>query len=96
MQRKIFLSWLGLLAINIHKPFNNKQMITPEKLYFRDDGTIPNSKYPLLLYKSAFTTHGDEGASWLEQHFAANNWTNSWRNGVCHSPATLFSSCNSG
>jgi uncharacterized protein YjlB len=55
---------------------------TPEQFLFQDDGIVPNSKFPLLLYKNAFTARGNEGAVWLEQHFADNNWTNSWRNGV--------------
>jgi uncharacterized protein YjlB len=83
MERKTFISWLGLLAMN---PFNKgagKSInMKPEQLLFKDDGKIPNSKFPLLLYKNAFTARNDEGAEWLEQHFAKNNWTNSWRNGV--------------
>lgn len=43
---------------------------------------IPNSKYPLLLYRKAFSERGTAAASWLEKKFAENNWTNSWRNGV--------------
>ena len=43
---------------------------------------IPNSKYPLLLYRNAFSARDNEGADWLEDHFAKNNWSNSWRNGV--------------
>lgn len=54
----------------------------PETFYFKDDGKIPNSKFPLLVYKNAFTEKSLEGASWLEKQFAKNNWTNSWRNGV--------------
>ncbi len=54
----------------------------PIKYMFKDDGRIPNSKYPLLIYKNAFNERGDEGAKWLENNFAENNWTNSWRNGV--------------
>src|SRR5687768_1555322 len=54
----------------------------PEKLFFKDDGIIPNSKYPLLLYRNAFTARGDDGASWLEEKFLSNNWSNSWRNGI--------------
>ncbi len=54
----------------------------PQELLFKDDGNIPNSKYPLLLYKNAFCARDDEGAEWLEKHFAGNNWTNSWRNGI--------------
>ncbi|WP_460673564.1 cupin domain-containing protein [Larkinella ripae] len=54
----------------------------PEAFLFKDDGTIPNSTYPLLLYHNAFSETGPAGASWLENRFAANHWTNSWRNGV--------------
>jgi len=54
----------------------------PEIIYFKDDGVIPNSKYPLLLYRQAFHASGITGAEWLEQKFAAHNWTNSWRWGV--------------
>lgn len=54
----------------------------PDKFYFKDDGSIPNSQNPLLLYRNVFSGRGDEGAKWLEETFAANNWKNSWRWGV--------------
>jgi|SRR6185503_45072 len=54
----------------------------PEKYHFKDDGKIPNSKYPVLLYRSAFELRGNDGAEWLEKRFAEHNWANSWRNGV--------------
>jgi uncharacterized protein YjlB len=54
----------------------------PEKLYFADDGNIPNSRLPLLLYRNVFSERDKAGASLLEKTFAANDWTNSWRNGV--------------
>ncbi|WP_461077290.1 cupin domain-containing protein [Spirosoma flavus] len=54
----------------------------PETFIFTDDGQIPNSKLSLLLYRKAFSETGSAGATWLEKRFAANNWTNSWRNGV--------------
>ncbi|MDT0686451.1 cupin domain-containing protein [Autumnicola psychrophila] len=54
----------------------------PEKYFFKDDGSIPNNKLPLLLYKNAFSERGGSGAEWLEHHFLENNWRNSWRNGV--------------
>jgi len=54
----------------------------PEKLYFEDGGKIPNSKFPLLIYRDAFSLTQEEGAAWLERTFAAHQWTNSWRNGV--------------
>ena len=41
---------------------------------------IPNSHYPLLVYRRAVPA--SSGASELETRFAANNWTNAWRNGV--------------
>ena len=55
---------------------------THQKLYFKDDGQIPNSKLPLILYQDAFKQRGTAGASWLEKRFAVNNWANSWRNGI--------------
>ncbi|WP_373055876.1 cupin domain-containing protein [Zunongwangia sp. H14] len=54
----------------------------PRELTFKDDGKIPNNKLPLLVYKNAFEKRDEEGAQWLEERFAKNNWTNSWRNGV--------------
>jgi uncharacterized protein YjlB len=59
-----------------------KEQLQPETFYFKDDGSIPNSKYPLLLYRNAFPEHGSKGAEWLEEKFADNQWTNSWRWGV--------------
>lgn len=54
----------------------------PEPFLFTDDGLIPNSVYPLLVYRQAFTERGNAGADWLEKRFAQHNWTNSWRWGV--------------
>jgi len=63
------------------KIFTNT-MKEPLQLLFKDDGKIPNSKYPLLIYKNAFTKRGSDGAQWLEDHFGSLNWSNSWRNGI--------------
>jgi uncharacterized protein YjlB len=80
MNRRNFLSMTaGMLAaqhIALHK------MPEPDLLFFKDDGSIPNSKFPLLLYRNAFAARGEKGAEWLEQHFLQNNWSNSWRNGI--------------
>ena len=54
--------------------------VQAEKLYFKDDGKIPNSKFPLLVYRNAFA--GDFNASKLLKQFALNRWTNSWDNGI--------------
>lgn len=83
MDRTQFLAMLGWSSFT----FFNKKVMAPESVklethLFKDDGMIPNSKYTLLHYQKAFTASGSAGATWLEQHFAKNNWTNSWRNGV--------------
>ena len=82
MDRKQFI----LLGAAIAGAGNMSGMTTPdlspEKLFFKDDGVIPNSKYPLLLYRNVFDLKGIKGAEWLEQKFLSNNWSNSWRNGV--------------
>jgi len=54
----------------------------PTQHFFNDDGTIPNSRYPVLIYKKAFQLTGEAGAVWLEQRFEAHRWANSWRNGI--------------
>jgi uncharacterized protein YjlB len=51
-------------------------------MYFRDDGIVPNSIYPVIRYRSAFNKSKDSGAEWLENTFKQNNWYNSWRNGI--------------
>ncbi|WP_336516643.1 cupin [Pollutibacter soli] len=79
MERKTFLSLIGL-GLVFHKPAEGSMM--PEKMFFKDDGLIPNSRYPLLLYRKAFKERGDQGADWLQKKFEENNWGNSWRNGI--------------
>lgn len=64
--------------------------VQPEKFVFADDGSIPNSKLPLLLYRQAFASDTSDLASAIEERFAENNWTGSWRASVftfhhCHS-----------
>ncbi len=52
-----------------------------EKYQFEDDGIIPNSVYPLVIYKNAFHASGEMAAE-MEERFASNGWGNAWRNGV--------------
>lgn len=53
--------------------------MTPETHLFEDDGGIPNSRLPVLVY------HGVEaarGASSCEELFESNGWLGSWRDGI--------------
>tara|TARA_B100000949_G_scaffold214157_1_gene209484 strand:- start:6 stop:587 length:582 start_codon:yes stop_codon:yes gene_type:complete len=83
MNRKKFLSTFGLAGLFLALPkFANAKQMEIKQFHFKDDGKIPNSKYPLLVYKNAFSERNIAGAKWLEATFASNNWTNSWRNGI--------------
>jgi uncharacterized protein YjlB len=53
-------------------------MCQPERHFFADDGRFPNSALPLLLYCAALPA--DPAA--MERAFAANGWSNSWRDGI--------------
>jgi uncharacterized protein YjlB len=53
-------------------------MSEPETFLFDDDGAIPNSHLPLLVYRAALPP--DPGA--IEAAFAANRWPPAWRDGV--------------
>lgn len=48
----------------------------------KDDGSIPNSKLPLIIYQSAVNVSPDDPASVFERLFGGNGWTSSWRNGI--------------
>jgi len=64
-----------------HPAARQQEVVEPEQFSFRDDGVFPNSVLPVLLYRQAFT-EAEDRASVVEQRFAENDWTNSWRNGV--------------
>lgn len=53
-------------------------MTHPLTFRFEDDGAIPNSKLPLLVYRDAVPA--DPAA--IERIFAENRWPPAWRNGV--------------
>lgn len=53
-------------------------MTDPEAFQFDDDGSIPNSRLPLLVYRAALPA----GAAEIERRFAANRWPPAWRDGV--------------
>ncbi|WP_066093390.1 cupin domain-containing protein [Xanthomonas massiliensis] len=79
ISRRRVLGWgAGLMAAGI-VPAAAAAVPAPQALHFADDGTIPNSRLPLLLYRHAFASGGSAGADWLQARFAENGWTNSWR-----------------
>jgi uncharacterized protein YjlB len=54
----------------------------PDSIVFKDDGLIPNSRYAVLLYREAVVLDDNDPASSMEERFAANHWSDSWRNGI--------------
>ena len=59
--------------------------LTIETLIFADDGTVPNNRLPLVVYRGALgdaNVPGGDRASRCEQMFAANGWPGAWRNGI--------------
>ena len=53
-------------------------MTEPLTFTFADDGAIPNSALPLLVYRDAVPAD----AAAIEARFAANRWPPAWRDGV--------------
>ncbi len=49
---------------------------------FVDDGLVPNSPMPLLVYKRAIEVGNDHPEKTIEGLFGANGWGAMWRNGV--------------
>src|ERR1700692_4721502 len=55
-----------------------REMSEPLAWTFDDDGVIPNSRLPLLVYRDAVPAD----AAGIERLFAANRWPPAWRDGV--------------
>jgi uncharacterized protein YjlB len=54
-------------------------MIQPEAVRFADDGDIPNSALPLLVYRGALA---ERSARKVQALFQAHGWGDGWVNGV--------------
>jgi uncharacterized protein YjlB len=52
----------------------------PETRTFSDDGAIPNSPLPVILYRGALASDAD--ASVYEELFARHGWLGAWRDGI--------------
>lgn len=48
--------------------------INPDIFYFREDKHIPNSPFPLLIYRGFFDKEYDTCEDWLKKKFLANKW----------------------
>ena len=53
----------------------------PTQHRFADDGEIPNSRLPLLLYHRPIG-EPDDPAGAIENLFAQHGWSNCWRDGI--------------
>jgi uncharacterized protein YjlB len=49
---------------------------------FADDGDIPNSRLPLILYAGAIDPGAGDPARAFEDLFGSNGWGHGWRNGI--------------
>ena len=61
-------------------------MSDAQRYYLKDDGVIPNSALPLLLYPQVIDAAHADRASTFEQRFAQNGWTHTWCNGIYSFP----------
>ena len=59
-------------------------MAEPEVIakVLEDDGKIPNSTLPLLIYRSAVEVSGEDPAAVFEKLFTKHGWQGTWRNGI--------------
>lgn len=54
----------------------------PVTYLFDDDGLVPNSALPLVVYKHAIDVGDGDAASMIDGLFRANGWGQRWRDGI--------------
>lgn len=59
-----------------------RDAIKPLTYLFEDDGLVPNSRLPMLMYRQAIALPAREPEGALEKLFAKNGWGDMWRNGI--------------
>jgi len=57
----------------------SRNAIRIETALFEDDGRVPNSRLPTIIYRSAIEPDENDPASAFERNFAQNDWRGSWR-----------------
>jgi|SRR6185437_5593107 uncharacterized protein YjlB len=62
-------------------PEETEMAADPLTFTFADDGTFPNSRLPLLLYRSAIAPE-ETNPEAMERLFAGNDWPPQWRSGI--------------
>lgn len=85
----IYLPWPRPVALPAEARPDLSRVL--ETLYFSDTRLIPNSRLPLVVSRAALALDQDDPASTLQETFARNGWTRSWRNGIypyCHYHST--------
>lgn len=50
--------------------------------HFKDDGSIPNNKLPLLLYPGVIMFEENDSVTVCKSLFSNNQWNDSWTNGI--------------
>ncbi|MCF5707167.1 cupin domain-containing protein [Pseudomonas syringae] len=68
---------------NLSTNFTNEEMVglVPHVLFFEDDGTTPNSPFPVLVYELPVRANLDVATA-FERLFDRNEWKPLWRDGV--------------
>ena len=58
---------------------NSPQLLS---LALKEDGAIPNSRLPLVVYAGAVRLPPGDAAGLFERLFGSNHWSGSWRDGI--------------
>ena len=69
----------GKTALHTRDILNEPRVIS---FVVNDDGMIPNSRYPLIVYSAAVKLPPHDPASVFEELFESNGWSGTWRNGI--------------
>ncbi len=87
MERRRFATLLGAAGFGmtqlseLHGASN--PTIQPELIRLARNGWVPNNeRLPVLLYRGALASAGDDPAALFEERFERNGWPPQWRDGV--------------
>lgn len=72
------LGMTGLTALDGHADAAPQP---PETFFFKDDGVIPNSRFPVLVYHHVVST-GPDAIAAFQALFGRNDWPAQWVDGV--------------